>query len=205
MRGVPVERLKKIPKAKILAAAILLLAVAFGIVNLLWFRYIRVTFDPLLKNERLTQIPTQEHHHIDDGWTTHMYRDLYGSGLTFTVAVPAYLEFGGNISALTQTDIKRDGNQLVYISECKINLRISPKNWTYVLNISDLSVLNGNSAPERIIGMAVDKDGKPLGHPRNDTESELYQEWLAMYNKFNGPIMEFFQKVKEIYGEEVFR
>ena len=198
------SKVKKISKIKIIIAAVLLIAVAFSVYNILWFQYIRVNFDPLLKNERLMQMPRQEHRHEDTGWTVHSYNDCEGSGYAFTVAVPAYLKFGGNISAGTRTDVKLVDNQLVFISECQIHLMIFPHGRRYLLDICDLTGLETVEDDMRTIGMLVDKDGNALGSP-NDTESELYQEWLAWYNKFHEPIMDFFSDIKEILGEDTFR
>jgi len=190
----------KLSKTKIMICLLIIVVIGFGIYNLMWYRYIKASFDPFLKNERLINVPEQEYDRTDNGWEIYTYRDYHGSGYTYGISIPAYLEFGGHIDILTPTDVDTIDGKRVFVSEHQIRLRVFPRNWQYVLNIADLTVLDGLGDTIRGLGSATDKNGNPLGRHPDDSE-EFYQEWLALHEKFNEPIMEMFRTVNELFGD----
>ena len=68
-----------------------------------------------------------------------------------------------------------------------------------MLGIADLTKVNPGEEVMNL-GSAVNKNGNPIGqHP--DESDEFYQEWLALHEKFNEPIMEMFKTINELFGD----
>ena len=134
---------------------------------------------------------------------TFFYNDYHNSGYIYSVAKPHFLEFDGNISILTPSNIDFNDEGIAnYISEYSIILTYFPKDGRYVLNIAEMPELVGE--PVNSLGSTVDNHGQPLNRHSNDSE-EFYQEWLRLHEKFNNPITEMFSTIKELFGEDAFK
>lgn len=201
------KRKAKISKTKIVIAILALLLAAFGIYNIVWFRYVR-QFDVFVNNEKLQAIrnkPTTApeflvrdgveipysysryyYEELEDGWVLYSFKDKdYNEtdGYIYSIAVPPYLITKGNIQAMRATD------------DFIISVVISPVKWEYFLMIGE-PINNVTDSYTSI----VDKNGQPLGRHSSDTE-ESYQKWLALYEKYNPQITEMFATVNDMFGD----
>ncbi|MCL2253162.1 MAG: hypothetical protein FWC09_01835 [Lachnospiraceae bacterium] len=124
-----------------------------------------------------------------DGWVGHRFNDYdYNErGYFYSIVIPPYLNFGGNIQMVYTTD------------EYKIDLIISPRSWIYVLSLGEI-IKNQTNTSMHSYGSEVDNTGKPVGKYPKDTE-ESYQEWLRLYEKYHAQIIELFVILKETYGD----
>ncbi len=186
---------KKITKIKITLAILILAVIAFGIYNLLWLQHAK-RFEPFI--EALEKLETAEKSATDN----QTYRDYSGTGYSYQISEPGYLNFGGYLSVLTSSEIDIIDGESFYISEYRLMLGYWPRSGRLVLSISDLTESEGLNSHS--LGSAVDINGTPLGRHPNDSE-QFYAEWLSLHEKFNEPIMDMFDTVKELFGEDAFR
>ena len=195
------RKLKSLSKLMILSAVIVLGAVIFGVYNLMWFRYVRTSFDPFTTTLDALGV---EKDIVDGQPNMCIYPSSKekGSHYSYTVAKPSYLKFEGNFSALTPSVVDFVDGKQIFISECQLSLRYWPQDASYLLSIADLTVSDGMYINSH--SKYVDRNGQPLGpHPKESEGS--YESWLELYEKFNEPIMEMFDSIKELFGEDAFK
>ena len=195
------RKLKSLSKLMILSAVIVLGAVIFGVYNLMWFRYVRTSFDPFSTTLDAMDMEKETWDEIPNVCTYRAVGDTEYN-YTYTVGRPAYLKFKGHVSVLTPSEVDFVDGKKVFISECQLSIRYWPQDASYLLGIADLTVSDGIHIHS--LGSAVDKNGRPLGRNPNDSE-DFYQSWLELYEKFNEPIMEMFDSIKELFGEDAFK
>jgi len=190
-------------KKLVMIGILSVLGIFLIILNILWTNYVSETFDPFLTNETLQAIPQYERRTESyKGSMIYSFRDYGGSGYHYGIHIPARFRFGGIVSTGTHPNPNDD-------SDCSLRLTIFIKprgNWTYVLNITDLNEIYTDEYGEGLIarGSAVDKYGRPLGRHPEDSE-EFYRIWMSLYDRFYGNIMEMFQHMKDMFGEDAFR
>jgi hypothetical protein len=195
-------------RIKFIVPLIIVGVIVFGVFHFKWIRYIENTYEPFIK--MLDSIEGLEHDIIDSSnaatrWSVHSYKkssNIEGSYI-YNIGIPPYMDFGGYITILVPTAVDIVDNEYVYISDYYLSLSIYPNKWSYSLSLADMTytsvgdIININSSP-------VDKSGNPIGRHHLDTE-EKHQEWLALYEKFHEPIIDLFDHIKELFGEDAFR
>ncbi|MCL2050541.1 MAG: hypothetical protein FWG91_02240 [Lachnospiraceae bacterium] len=194
----------KITKKKAVAIVFVLALIGFSIYNIMWFSYVK-KFDVFLYNENLqaikykpvtapdfvvlsngVEIPYSYERYTffeSDGWKSYSFRDCdYNEhGYSYSIVIPPYLKFGGNIQISHQTE------------ELRVSVILSPKDWVYYLDIGEISDNHIYS-----YGSLVDRNGKPIDP---DIENEHIKTWLELYEKHNEPIRELFEAAREMYGD----
>lgn len=187
--------LKKIA-ARIAMAILALAVIIFGIYNVLWLWYIKTNFDPFLKNERLEKVSGPEH--IAAG-AVYVYQDRGGDGYNYQLNMPHYLEFWSGIAIYTPVDVEMDGVYPIYFSDYGLSLMLCPETQPDILTIYDYTGNDGGNAAY----LYVDQNGAPIAPSPGDPfpeYQEYYEKGLALYDKFNEPIMDLFSNMKEILG-----
>ncbi|MCL2702404.1 MAG: hypothetical protein FWE91_02190 [Defluviitaleaceae bacterium] len=135
------------------------------------------------------------------------YHDYQGTGYNYQISY-VYLDFGGNI--IVQESINDgfieggefDGFPIVKpdLPDVRVSLSIQPRKWTYRLGLMD------RTTGENIISSAyVDKYGVPEELAPDDPESERHNEWLALYERAYGQIVELFREIHEFFGEDILK
>ena len=196
------KKFKKAPKIIVITAIIVSLgAIVFGGYALAWHEYVSATFAPF--STALDSLEMQKDTSEMEGWDVSTYKDKEGGGYVFTVARPPFLEYEGNISILTPTEVDFVDGQMIRISEYLLDLSYYPRDGLYVLRIADFT---SATDPRQInsLSSTVDKYGQPLGRHPDDSE-EFYQEWLSLHEKFNEPIMEMFDTIRDIFGDDALK
>jgi hypothetical protein len=193
-------KLKNLSKAEMTIAAIIFIAIVLSIYSLFWSHYVKTNFDPFIKI--LDQLDTAEKEPMEGRRRHHSYNDYHGTGYVYNITKPQALEFSGEITVYTPSDIDFTNGQAFFLSKYNLSLRYWPQDKRYVLGIADLT--ESVSLSSHSLGSAVDRNGNPLGKHKNDSE-EFYREWLALYEKFNEPIMEMFETIHELFGKDLFK
>jgi transcriptional regulator with XRE-family HTH domain len=159
-------------RAKVIACTVAAaLVLTFGVINILWFRYIDHTFSPYLQNEKLASNFIRE-----NGWTIYQYND-FDNGYVIQLRKPPYLKLGGSISihamAESVTGFSLSDFTVAYKS-CMGRIQ-----QRHELGLG--AMWHGRSH-------AIDRYGFPL--PQNPVNSgEAYERWLSMYAEHFDEIM----------------
>ncbi|MDR2570663.1 MAG: hypothetical protein LBD23_10270 [Oscillospiraceae bacterium] len=194
----------KITKAKLFITILTIAVLAFGVYNILWFRYVSTTFDPFLNSSHIQSVPDENY----DFWTPgrggkfHSFRDVAGKGIVVDIVLPGYLTFGGNVSAITTTEIDEQDGVFIYVSECAIGMTLFPRNMHFLLKITDYTTVEKMGEAVRLRSLVVDSAGTPLlDHPLNNIDPISLEEELILYNKFYTQIETFFENIHYIFGD----
>jgi len=159
-------------KAKIIVCAIAAaLILTFGIINLLWFRYIDHVFTPFLQNEKLTSFSIKENR-----WTLYQYNDL-DNGYVIQLIKPPYLKYGGSISIRSMAEPVTDFTLSDFtITHTSYMGRIQQG---YELGLGGMWFGRSHT---------VDRFGHQLAqHPED--YGEYYERWLLMFEEHYNEIM----------------
>ena len=188
---------------KILISALVVIAIVFGVYALMWQRYEKNAFDPF---STVLESLNMHKHTADEHPNVSTYREAYDmESYVFTVARPSFLRFGGNVQFFAQREVVLVEDEMTRTGRYILDLTYFPHSGRLSLRIDGfLEDTNGSGVHIRsAAGSAVDSNGKPLDRHPEDSE-EYYQKWLALYEQYNEPIIELFDHIKEIFGEEAF-
>jgi transcriptional regulator with XRE-family HTH domain len=201
----------KSKSAKITAIALIAaLIIAFGIYNLIWFRYTEIAYAPFLRNEKLSSFTSE----VNSRLITVYYYDDEEIHYSFGIIKPRYLQFEGKINVIVLiTDyLPEPGNfrgGLHIIHTGKVNIE-----QFLVLDVGEWAL---SPEPSRTLGATIDKYGNPIGwHPRvKDIDPSfmrypvdsdlLYDFWLSLFEKHHDEAMALLEYAKEFFGEDAFR
>ena len=215
------KKIKKISKAKILIALLVIAAVVFGIYNVLWFKHIAI-MNEIVNSEGLQKIkntPSEAPENFTtasgveyvgyhysrysyeeyEGWIYHDFRDFDYNEVSqgkssYHVALPPYLRFAGGIQVLNSNTVNET-------EEYKISLDISVKDRSYYISLSEGVRQGGHSVSYGIGSADIDKNGQVIEYWSPHPTEESMQETIAAFEKYNELIMEMMTTVNEMFGE----
>jgi len=190
------------------------LLLAFGIWNLLWFRYIDNVFTPIISDERLVNPALSYPMMFKHNFTYYTYYDEE-SGYRVDVVVPPYLRFyvRDGVSHIID-DLYISIPLPAYIQPGDLTGSFGVRhtgavgriNQSFVLTLSEFYDIND---PTAIIGfgslaLAVDRNGKPQERSP-DVDEAYYEKWLEIYHRHYDKIMDMISYFWEFFGEDIIR
>ena len=189
---------KLLTRKNVFISLCVLVAVSFGIYNLLWFGHYRL-FNSYLSNPKLTR--------TDSYNMTYVFKDKLKNNYEYHVTMPPYLKFTGGITVWYNSDVNATRSEWyeikLYIGFSKSEVFPTQKRF-YSLGLGEIDYdLGENITHTR--GAEVDKAGQPLGYDSRTNTAENYQKWLELYEEHKDEIMEMFATMREVFGAGAFR